>query len=246
MKAVIKERIYLLIIIFCVVMCGAMIVTMISGGAAEKGVEHIPVIREIKSDEQADNGENETNNESSKQNNAEDSKESVKNGEEDTSNAKTPTEHHGINETSGQIAITEDFVNEQLGRFLPPAFPVKSTVVDIGADGIVTLSGMVNRDKLKGYLKDLGVDLGLKYSVALLMLPKEFDAEVELIVKESGDKLTVDLYSAELDAKNIPVSLFPGKVADVLSDAVNKMISSVDEVFEFYGFEDGAILFQKA
>ena len=103
MKAVVKERIYLLIIIFCVVMCGAMIVTMVTGGVAEEGVEHVPVIREIKVDEQGDDGVKEANDENSKHSNAEEPKESAQNGAEGTSDSKNTPQHEGINETNGDF-----------------------------------------------------------------------------------------------------------------------------------------------
>ena len=60
MKADVKERVYLLIIIFCVVMCAAMIVTMITGGVADRGEEHIPVNREIKVDTEKESDLDET------------------------------------------------------------------------------------------------------------------------------------------------------------------------------------------
>ncbi len=248
MKADVKERVYLLIIIFCVMMCGAMIVTMITGGVTDAGEEHIPVNREIKVDVEQESESDETiENNSSVQGSSSNETQTNKPGEDNKQTDASSEEHQSSAETSSQVAITEEYVNEQLGRFLPAAFPVESPVVDIGADGIVTLNGRVNRDKLKNYLKDLGVDLNLKYSVALLMLPKEFDAEVSLLLKESEDnKFSVELKSAILDEREVPVSLFPQKVTDVISNAVNGMVAGVGEVLEFSGFEDGAIILQKS
>ena len=248
MKADVKERVYLLIIIFCVVMCAAMIVTMITGGVADRGEEHIPVNREIKVDTEQESDLDETiNNNSSVQDSNSNETQINKPSADDPKTDASSQEEQTSAETSSQVAITEEYVNEQLGRFLPSAFPVQTPSVDIGADGVVTLNGRVNRDKLKNYLKDLGVDLTLKYSVALLMLPKEFDAEVSLLLKEGeNNKFSVQLKSATLDEKDVTISLFPQKVTDVLSNAVNGMVAGVGEVLEFSGFEDGAIILQKS
>lgn len=245
MKNEAKEKVYLLIIIFCVVMCGAMIVTMITGGKADEGETHIPVVREGLNDtnepivdvDEEDNGDI---------NNSEDvsgdsTTDKPTNATDSNVNIET---HQPADETNKKIAITEEYVNERLGELLPKSFPVNNPIVEIGADGLITLSGRVKRDKLKEYISDLGVDLGLKYSVALLMMPKELDAEVALTLNEGNDgKMYAKLKSASLSETEIPVSLFPQKVADVISNAVNRLITSVDGTFEFYGFEDGAILF---
>lgn len=248
MRAEVKEKVYLLIIIFCVVMCAAMIVTMITDGRVENGEKHVPAMLE---------GITSENGEKSKY----DENASIldTNDDIDETNEKTTAdriendkissdkiEHQIAEETSGQIAVTEDFINEKLVKFFPASFPINDPIIDIGADGVVTLSGELNRDELKSYLKKLGVDIGIKYSVALLMLPKEFDGELALdLTGEKDGTMRSSLKYAKLNGKDISLSMLPEKVTDVISDTVNKIVSNIAGELKFYGFEDGAILFKK-
>ena len=148
--------------------------------------------------------------------------------------------------SGGQIALTEDFVSEQLGRFLPDDFPLREPDVKIAADGIISFSGTVSKDVLRAYLKKASVDLDLKSSIALLLLPKNFDLDVSVLVSENTDgSLNVKPYSLFLSGKSVPVSFIPQKVTSLISDSVNRLVSSIGSVIGFSGFEDGAIIFQK-
>ncbi len=148
--------------------------------------------------------------------------------------------------SGGQIALTESFIKEQLGRFLSDDFPLKTPDVSIGADGIVSFSGNVSKNALRAYLKKMSVNTGLKGSVALLLLPKNFDLDVSFQLSENSDgSLNVKPYSLFVSGKSIPVSAFPQKVTDIISGAVNNIVSSISSVIRFSGFEDGAIIFQK-
>ena len=242
MKPEIKERVYLLIIIFCMFMCTAMVLTMITGGVKNGDETHVPVSRPIISDvDTTDKNGEAVQNQDANQQDASLSPDDKSQGDVLNPNGD------GIIQTEGQIAITEDFINEQWGRFLPSDFPLKNPELRISADGIITVSGRVSKDELRAYLKDIGVKLGLRYSLALLLLPGNFDIEASLSVSEGSDgQLVIAPYSLYLSGKKIPISIFPRQITEILSNAVNGVISSIGGVFRFSGFEDGALLFQLA
>jgi len=118
LKPEIKERVYLLIIIFCMFMCAAMVLTMITGGVKNGDETHVPVSRPIISDADTtdQNGEVVQNQDANQQDT------STSPDDKDQGNVLSPNDD-GIVQTEGQIAITEDFINEQWGRFLPSDFP---------------------------------------------------------------------------------------------------------------------------
>ena len=242
MKNEVKEKIYLLIIVFCILMCGAMIVTMIKSPTVQVGEIHMPVMRE---DEYAENKETiqpapslEKDVDTVGENNGD-----VQSSKEEPELVGDPKQNE---ENDSRVAITEENINNEIEKYLPESFPVKSVNVDIDAGGEITLSGKVNREQLKNYLKGIGVDIGLKYSVALLMLPKDFEAVVSFDLIESKDgTIKTSIKSAVFNGKEIPVSAFPQKVANVVSDAVNKIITNIVGTFKFCGFEDGALFFEK-
>lgn len=242
MKAEIKERVYLLIIIFCMFMCGAMVITMLTGEKPGENDEHVPAMREIivpQSDEDAGGVADNKDSTEADSNGPQDDKNTVINQSTEKNNGDAAADN-------SQLAITEDFINGKLEDFLPSGFPLEKPRIDIDADGIITIKGKALRDELKKYLTESGNELSFKYSITLLMLPAEFDVEAAISVGEGKDgTLDIKPYSLSLSGNEVPADAFPKKITESISKTVNNVVTGIGDMFIFSGFEDGAILFEK-
>ena len=103
-------------------------------------------------------------------------------------------------QTTGFL-LTEDALEEQLGAFLPENFPAEDLDVSFEG-GMLGLSFDMSRAKLKSYLKEQGVDLGIKRDLLLQMLPRQ--VELEGVFAVSADQSGLHLTPVMLTEKIIP------------------------------------------
>lgn len=227
MKPEVKERIYLLVIVFSVFMCGAMIITMLSGTSPGDAEEHIPAVR--------DTVENSI---SQQEDNAD------KTGNSDVGN-KSATDSDIVSVTEGQLGITEEYLNRKLEDILPSGFPLDNTSVDIDVSG-VTVKGEIIKDDLAIYLKQ--ADKYDKYSLILLLLPDSFDIEASFCVEKDAGASKGAVISSDgisISGKKVDPSSIPVEISDIVSRAVNAVIKECGDLYRFAGLEDGILLLEK-
>lgn len=230
MKPEAKERIYLLVIIFSLLMCSAMIVTMLSGEKPETADRHVPVVRNIKEtgNMQTEDGESDDRLQSATD---------LTEGEKNTDAALS---------VGGQISVTEDHINDKLEDFLPSGFPLKNGFVNI-SDGMLSLKGEANTEELIQYIRSKDKSGGFnKYSVVLMVMPEKFDIEVVFALKKgTSGKNELKTHKLVLADREIGVELLPASMIESLSKAVGKAISNIGEGYEFSSLENGAVILNK-
>ena len=228
MKPEVKERVYLLVIVFSMFMCGAMIITMLSGAKPVDAEEHIPVVRDIIQTEADDNL-------------------SVQNDHTDDAgtNEQVAKDSDIVSVVDGQIGITEEYLNNKLEDILPSGFPLENTSVDIDVNG-VTVKGDIKRDDLANYLKK--GDKYDKYSLILLLLPDVFDIEAVFMIEKGNSENNGAVISSDgisISGKKIDHESIPFEFTDIISGAVNKIIKECGDIYRFSGLEDGILLLEK-
>ncbi|MBQ2864920.1 MAG: hypothetical protein IJE90_00175 [Clostridia bacterium] len=232
MKPEVKERVYLLIIIFSVFMCSAMIITMVSGTGMSEAEEHIPVLRDSMGtvDKVSDTDLTDVQNNGGETNDTEDS---------------VSKDNNTASAQDGQLAVTEEYINERLEEHLPSGFPLKNTAILIN-DGGISVSGVIKKDELQSYLQNLDRNTTLKYSVALVFLPAEFDISAAFLVDKGEDgKVVIRSDGLTVAGKNIGADSVPDQIVNIISKAVNGTIGKVGEQYRFSGIESGVMLFEK-
>ncbi len=138
--------------------------------------------------------------------------------------------------------LTEDALEEQLGAFLPENFPAED--LDVSFDGgLLSLSFDMSRARLKSYLKEQGVELGLKRDLLLQMLPRtvELEAVFSLNADQSGLHLTPVMLTA--GEKVFSLSGLPQNVFSAVDTGLNALLNSAGVRFSSVEFtEDGLLL----
>ena len=224
-----KERIYLLVIIFSLLMCSAMIITMLSGEKPGITDEHVPVVRNIK----------DTENSYSKEVGSGDVNQPVTDADEKTQTSDL------MPSASGKISISQDRINEKLEDFLPSGFPLKNCSINI-TDGMLQLEGETHREELIEYMQKKDKEGGLKYSAILMLLPEKLDIEAIFTVK-NGTSGSAELkpQGFVLANREIGIDILPAKMIESLSKAVNKVISTAGEGYRFFALENGCVILEK-
>ena len=144
-------------------------------------------------------------------------------------------------ETTGFL-LTEDALEEQLGAFLPENFPAEDLDVSFEG-GMLGLSFDMSRAKLKSYLKEQGVDLGIKRDLLLQMLPRQ--VELEGVFAVSADQSGLHLTPVMLTAgeKIFSLSGLPQNVFSAVDTGLNALLNSAGVRFSSVEFtEDGLLL----
>lgn len=138
--------------------------------------------------------------------------------------------------------LTEDVLEEQLGTFLPENFPAEDLDVSFEG-GLLSLSFDMSRAKLKSYLKEQGVELGLKRDLLLQMLPRtvELEAVFSLSADQNGLHLTPVMLTA--GEKAFSLSGLPQDVFSAVDSGLNALLNSAGVRFSSAEFtEDGLLL----
>ena len=144
-------------------------------------------------------------------------------------------------QTTGFL-LTEDALEEQLGAFLPENFPAEDLDVSFEG-GMLGLSFDMSRAKLKSYLKEQGVDLGIKRDLLLQMLPRT--VELEGVFTVSADQSGLHLTPVMLTAgeKTFSLSGLPQNVFSAVDTGFNALLDSAGVRFSSAEFtEDGLLL----
>ena len=142
------------------------------------------------------------------------------------------------------MLITEEFINNKLESTLPSGFPLKNTNVSIEED-VVIIKGTIVRDKLKEYISKIENKSEMKYSIALILLPDEFNVEAAFLVSKNGRDIDVKSKWLKLSGKQFSADNVPKEITSSISKAFNKIVDAIDEKYIFSGFEDNAMIFEK-
>ena len=138
--------------------------------------------------------------------------------------------------------LTEDALEAQLGAFLPENFPAEDLDVSFEG-GLLSLSFDMSRAKLKSYLKEQGVDLGLKRDLLLQMLPRmvELEAVFSLSADQDGLHLTPVMLTA--GEKAFSLAGLPQNVFSAVDSGLNALLDSAGVRFSSAEFtKDGLLL----
>lgn len=216
-KNIISEYGYLAVMGLCLACSAALLISVtIDKPIVAIAQEHVPVLRTEKA---AQEGEHTT---------------------------ELPAEEDAVKQNdlpmqNAGFLLTEDALEEQLGTFLPDNFPAED--LDVSFDGgMLTLSFDMSRAKLKSYLKELGVDLGLKRDLLLQMLPRT--VELEAVFTVTADQTGLHLTPVTLTAgeKNFSLSGLPQDVFSAVDNGVNALLESAGVRFSTAEFTSEGLL----
>jgi len=138
--------------------------------------------------------------------------------------------------------LTEDLLESKLEEYLPPDFPAED--LDVSFDGgMLTLSFDMSRAKLKSYLKEQGVELGVKRELMLQMLPRT--VELLVVFTVSADECGLHLTPVMLTAgeKAFSLSGLPQNLFSAVDSGLNALLERAGAHFSSVEFtEDGLLL----
>ena len=218
LKNILTEYGYLMVMGLCLACSAALLISVtMDKPIVAIAQEHVPVLRTEKAVQEGKNTE------------------------------ETPVEEETVKQegfpaqTTGFL-LTEDVLEEQLGTFLPENFPAED--LDVSFDGgMLTLSFDMSRAKLKSYLKEQGVELGLKRDLLLQMLPRmvELEAVFSLSADQDGLHLTPGMLTA--GEKAFSLAGLPQDVFSAVDSGLNALLDSAGVRFSSAEFtEDGLLL----
>ena len=157
-----------------------------------------------------------------------------------------PVEEETVKQNDLQVQntgflLTEEALEDQLGAFLPDNFPAED--LDVSFDGgMLGLSFDMSRAKLKSYLKEQGVDLGLKRDLLLQMLPRQVELEGVFAVSADRNGLHLTPVSLTAGEKTFSLSGLPQDVFSALDNGLNALLQSAGVQFSEARFTDGGLL----
>lgn len=219
LKKILEEYGYLTVMGLCLICCAVLLVSVTTDRPLVAIAEdHIPVLRT----EKAAEGEHEP----------EAAVEAPAEGQDQETLSGTNTGY----------VLTEDYLESQLAAFLPENFPARD--IDVSFDGgLLSLSFDMSRADLKEYLKAQGVDLGVKRSLLLQMLPREVELEVvfALSADENGLHLSPVVFVA--GEKEFSLTGLPQDTFSAIDTGLNALLESAGVNFSSAEFvEDGILL----
>lgn len=138
------------------------------------------------------------------------------------------------------IILTEEYVTEEIKKYLPSELPLENIEVDIAKDGLIQISGSLGKKKLEAMLEDFAVN-----RAAGVLIPGE-ETAFELAFKcscdgESGllmlEPRTLKAGDIELRADAIPV-----KVLNSINEGVNRLLMAAGISFCDISFSDNGII----
>ena len=218
LKNILTEYGYLMVMGLCLACSAALLISVtMDKPIVAIAQEHVPVLRTEKA---------------------------VQEGEhtEETPVEEETVKQEGFPAQATGFLLTEDALEEQLGTFLPENFPAED--LDASFDGgMLSLSFDMSRAKLKSYLKEQGVELGLKRDLLLQMLPRtvELEAVFSLSADQNGLHLTPVMLTA--GEKAFSLSGLPQDVFSAVDSGLNALLNSAGVRFSSAEFtEDGLLL----
>ena len=218
LKNILTEYGYLMVMGLCLACSAALLISVtMDKPIVAIAQEHVPVLRTEKAVQEGKNTE------------------------------ETPVEEETVKQEdfpaqATGFLLTEDVLEEQLGTFLPENFPAEDLDVSFEG-GMLGLSFDMSRAKLKSYLKEQGVDLGIKRDLLLQMLPRQ--VELEGVFAVSADQSGLHLTPVMLTAgeKSFSLSGLPQNVFSAVDTGLNALLDSAGVRFSSAEFtEDGLLL----
>ena len=208
-----KERIYLLIMVFSLMLCAVLLISVFCdlpvATVSASSETHIPAMRAWPP--QGSGGD-----------------------------TGTPAEA-GTPATAG-LTITEEALAAQITALLPVGFPMSEIEVDIEARGVVGLELELRRAGLKDYLESLGVQMGARQSLALSLLPDALAVEAVLALSQSADgAVGLQLESVRVEERAVEVDFLPQSLFEVLGSAVQAALSASGNAGQSITFGDGVL-----
>lgn len=231
LKTIISEYGYLAVMSLCLACSAALLISVtIDKPIVAIAEEHIPVLR---TQSAAAEGEHETEQ-------AEITAEQVPQQTE-TQGETEPVKQETLSGTNTGYVLTEDYLESRLASFLPDHFPAED--IDVSFDGgVLSLSFDMSRSGLKNYLKEQGVELGMKRSLLLQMLPREL--EVEAVFALSADEKGLHLSPVTFVAgeKEFSLSGLPQDTFSAIDNGLNALLESAGVTFSSAEFTGDGIL----
>jgi len=207
-----KERIYLLIMVFSLMLCAVLLISVFCdlpvATVSASAETHIPAMRAWPPQGGGAAGT--------------------------PAGAETPA-------TAGVI-ITEEALSAQITALLPVGFPMSEIGVDIEARGAMGLELELQRAGLKDYLESLGVQMGARQSLALSLLPDTLAVEAVLALSQSADgAVGLQLESVRVEDRAVEVDFLPPSLFEVLGSAVQAALSASGTAGQSITFGDGVL-----
>lgn len=146
---------------------------------------------------------------------------------------------------AGGVVLEEDFLQEQIGKYISDDFPLEDICIDISQDGRIDFTARASKSKLKDYFAKSGLAIeggGLIFR----LLPGKIDVSFSALCtcdSESGliaaAPQEISVGDIEIDMTHVPQSFF-----EEVSTGVNKLILASGTSFTNIAFQDGAIVLQ--
>lgn len=224
MQSQTKERIYLLVMVFCLLMCAVLLISVFCdlpiAAIGPANALHAPVMRTGVVDG-TDLG-------------------SVHPG--GGGGGGTPAAAQGPQTTEQGVAVTQEYLQVQMQSFIPQSFPATELEVEIEAGGSFELELVMHKDDMKQYLESCGVSMGLKQNLAMGLLPDAMAVEAVLQctgADRAGVQLSVEALS--VNDKSVEPDFLPANIFDVLSSAINASLAYSGYEWSDVVFADGVL-----
>lgn len=231
LKTIISEYGYLAVMGLCLACSAALLISVTTDrplvAIAE---EHIPVLRiqatETEGEHEPERAENA----------AEPAPEQL-----ETQEQTEPAKQETLSGTNAGYVLTEDYLESQLAGFLPDNFPAEDIDVSFGS-GVLSLSFDMSRSGLKTYLKEQGVELGLKRSLLLQMLPRELEVESVFALSADENGLHLSPVTFVAGEKEFSLSGLPQDTFSAIDSGLNALLESAGVSFSSAEFTEEGIL----
>ena len=126
--------------------------------------------------------------------------------------------------------LTEEMLEKQLSSFLPENFPAEDPDVSLKG-GMVQLSFDMSRAALKSWLKDQGLELGVKRELLLQMLPRQVELEGLFAVSADEDGLHLRPVSLTAGGRSFSMEGLPETLFSALDSGINALLQSAGVQF---------------
>lgn len=159
--------------------------------------------------------------------------------------SEAPAETVPLEETMSPdgLILTETTLASGLRAALPTSFPADSVDADIKESGEVCFSMEIKRRALEDYLKNAGVTLTFRQSLAIKLLPKTFDTEICFLVACTDGNVVITPLSASVNNDKVSLKALPSGMADVLNAGLSAALKATGYTFTIIQFtEDSLIL----
>lgn len=140
--------------------------------------------------------------------------------------------------------ITEEALMQEMAQHLPESFPLEAVQVDITAEGQVSFHTELKRKTIETYMEKAGIKLSLKQSIVFKLMPEAIEAEAVLLCQPDSDGglLLLTPQKIVLNGTEIKADELPTGFIDEIGTAVNRLITAGGFYYSRVEFEDGAMV----